>query len=194
MSIGILGGTFDPIHMGHLMIAEYIRDDFAFDKIIFVPAGNPPLKNYIITSKKDRLNMVKLAIEDNPYFLCCDLEMKNHGKSYTVDTVEKIKEKYPSEEIFFILGQDAAIDLNLWHRYEDFVRETNLIVVSRDMEQKDEIRGKYAHLNPKFVFVDTPSIEISSTKIRDRIKQGKSIKYMVDKKVYEYIIKKGLYI
>lgn len=193
MSIGILGGTFNPIHIGHLIMAEYVRDYFDFKKIVFIPAGDPPLKNQIQVPKEDRYQMVSIAIKDNCNFMISDIEMKNKGKSYTVDTLRKIKSQYPEEKFYFIIGQDAAINFEMWYEYEEIITKTDIVIVIRGKDLKSEIENKYSSLNPKFHFVETPFLEISSTNIRYRIMTSKSYRYMVKDEVYDYIEKKGLY-
>lgn len=193
MSIGILGGTFNPIHIGHLIMAEYVREYYNFEKILFIPAGDPPFKDDLEVSKEDRLEMVKLAIKDNSNFIISDIEVIREGKSYTIDTIEKFKKENPSDIFYFILGQDAAFDFYKWHRYSDLISMTDIVVVVRGENLKDEIIKKNEEYKEKFHFLNTPFLEISSTDIRNRIKNKKSFRYLVTNDVYDYIIKKGLY-
>lgn len=193
MSIGIYGGTFDPIHVGHLVIAEYIRDYFDFSQIVFVPSGNPPFKYNLLTDASDRLSMVKLAISENPYFKCSDFEIQSPFKSYTIKTVDYMKKLYHGEDMFFIVGQDAAFDIDKWYKYDKLVDMITFVVAQRGDDIKNDILRKNKAHTDRFIFIETPFIEISSSDIRDRIVHDKSVRYMLSEKVLDYIEKKGLY-
>jgi nicotinate-nucleotide adenylyltransferase len=196
--IGIMGGTFDPIHIGHLIIAEESRVNFDLDKIIFVPTGEPPHKNLKnVTSAKDRYEMTLLSIMHNPYFYISDIEIKREGLTYTIDTIKYFKKRYPKSEIFFIIGADSLINIDKWKNSEELLRESKFIVAKRVgieysllEERINEINDKYS----KIVFsVTTPYIDISSTDIRKRVKNGENIKYYLPLDVEAYIKKNRLY-
>jgi len=196
--IGIMGGTFDPIHIGHLIIAEESRVNFDLDKIIFVPTGEPPHKNLKnVTSAKDRYEMTLLSIMHNPYFYISDIEIKREGLTYTIDTIRYFKKRYPKSEIFFIIGADSLINIDKWKNSEELLRESKFIVAKRVgieysllEERINEINDKYS----KIVFsVTTPYIDISSTDIRKRVKNGENIKYYLPLDVEAYIKKNRLY-
>ena len=196
--IGIMGGTFDPVHIGHLIIAEESRVNFDLDKIIFVPTGEPPHKNLKnVTSAKDRYEMTLLSIRHNPYFYISDIEIKREGLTYTIDTIRYFKKRYPKSEIFFIIGADSLINIDKWKNSEELLRESKFIVAKRVgieysllEERINEINDKYS----KIVFsVTTPYIDISSTDIRKRVKNGENIKYYLPLDVEAYIKKNRLY-
>lgn len=192
MNIGIFGGTFNPIHNGHLLVAEYIREHLNLEKIIFIPSGDSPLKPNIKVKKENRFEMVERSIRSNEYFSISDIEMKREGKSYTINTIKEIKNKYPNDNFYFLIGQDAIIDLDKWYKFEELISIITFVIVTRD-EDKKKISNKFLPYNPKFIFVNSPNIEISSTEIRNRVKNGKSIRYMVSDNILEYIYNKGLY-
>ncbi|MBC8588828.1 nicotinate-nucleotide adenylyltransferase [Paratissierella segnis] len=197
MKIGLMGGTFNPIHMGHLIISEFIRVMFPLDKVIFIPSGLPPHKDNDIAEGSHRMAMVKLAINSNPYFDISQIELNRVGKSYTVDTIEEIKNIYPDNELYFIIGSDSLLDLTSWKDFESLVTKTNFLVYGRKENSEksiigriDELKNKY---NSSFYYIRGPLVEISSTLIRDRIKNQMSIKYLVPGKVEKYIYENHLY-
>jgi len=189
MKIGLLGGTFDPIHVGHLIIAEWIRESWGLKKIIFVPAALPPhKKNVKMTDKKDRLEMVKLSIRDNPKFEISDIEINEENVSFTVDTLKEFSKG--DDEIYFIIGGDSLKEFPTWKDPDEIIRLSNIVVARRP---NHEDNGKKIIYSDKVIFSDSPEISISSTQIRERVKEGKSIKYLVHPAVEEYILKKGFY-
>lgn len=196
--LGIFGGSFNPIHMGHLILAEHIREELKLDKIIFIPAGNPPHKNIgNLELAHHRYNMVELAIENNPFFSISDIELKREGISYTSDTLAGIKEQYPDEELFFILGSDSIIQFPSWHRIDKIFELAGIVVAKRPNVPQAELDNKVNEFTEKYnariIFSKAPYIEISSSEIRNRIKQGLSVRYMVPETVDEYIHNNNLY-
>jgi nicotinate-nucleotide adenylyltransferase len=187
--IAILGGSFNPIHIGHLILANTVCEEFNLDKIIFVPCYIQPLKsNKDFASAEDRLVMIKLAIQNNPKFELSDIEIKRKGKSYTVDTLKYFKQKY--DDLYFVIGADNIKDFHRWKEPYTILKLAKLIVTNRGgIEQKipKRLRGK------KIFVCKIPDIEISSTLIRNNIRSNKSIKYLVPEKVEKYIIKNKLY-
>ena len=184
-----MGGTFDPIHIGHLIIAEWILESLALKKIIFVPAALPPHKKDVKrTDKKDRLEMVKLSIRDNPKFELSDIEIKEDRVSFTVDTLREFSKG--DDEIYFIIGEDSLKELPTWKDPDEIVRLSTIVVARRPNQQNQSEKYVYSD---KVIFSDSPEISISSTQIRERVKGGKSIKYLVHPAVEEFILKKGLY-
>ncbi len=186
--IAILGGTFNPIHVGHLTIAEMVREEFGLDKVIFVPCDLPPHKNSkgVITAR-ERLQMIRLAIKDNPYFEASDFEIKRGGKSYSIDTVRFFKDQYPKgTKIFFIIGGDHLATLHTWKRIEEVIRIVSFVAVYRPgfQEKESKIRVKS---------IVIPGVHTSSSHIRERIRRGKSVKYLVPENVIRYIEKKNIY-
>ncbi|RMA92493.1 nicotinate (nicotinamide) nucleotide adenylyltransferase [Hydrogenothermus marinus] len=206
--IALYGGSFDPVHIGHLRIAEDIREYYDFEKIIFIPAYISPLKKKVRASAEDRLNMLRLSIKDNPYFEISEFEIKKGGKSYTIDTIKHFK-NILGYNPYFIVGTDAFLSFHLWKQPEDLLKITNFIVVGRG---KDNFFNLIDYLEENFPFVkvfrseklntsevgiyyfDCRRLDISSTEIRSRIKQKKSIKYLVLKEVEDYILNKKLYL
>ena len=187
--IAILGGSFNPIHVGHLILANTVCEEFNLDKIIFVPCYIQPLKsNKDFASADDRLAMIKLAIQNNPKFELSDIEIKRKGKSYTVDTLKYFKQKY--DDLYFVIGADNIKDFHRWKEPDTILKLAKLIVTNRGgIKQKIPQR-----LRGKIIFVcKIPDIEISSTLIRNNIRSNKSIKYLVPEKVEKYIIKNKLY-
>lgn len=197
MKIGLMGGTFNPIHMAHLIISEFIRISFPLDRVIFIPSGIPPHKNNDIAESNHRMDMVRLATDSNPFFDISGIELNRGGKSYTVDTLEEIKDIYPDDDLFFIIGSDSLLDLTSWRDFESLVVKTNFLVYGRPenseksiMDKIDELKEKY---DSKFFYIKGPLIEISSSLIRDRINEGVSIKYLVPEKIENYIYENHLY-
>ena len=185
--IGIFGGTFNPIHLGHLIIAEKVRESLNSKKIIFVPSRYPPHKRTPEIGASHRYRMVKLAISANPYFIVSEIELKRKSKSYTIDTVRALKRLYPKEENFhLVLGLDAYLEINTWKDIEKLAGLIKFVVVKRP-GYKDNSKLK----NVKFL--DLEPIGISSTEIRNRLKKGKSVRYLLPEKVRDYIYQHHLY-
>lgn len=198
MRIGFIGGTFNPIHHGHLILSEYVRDNCKLDKVIFIPTGLPAHKVELAAEDpKIRLEMTKLGIESNVFFNVSDIETYREGISYTIDTIMELKKTYPKDQLYFIIGADSLFQLPTWKDYEKLISSINIIVVNRPGEKNNLIRDKikeYADLfGGNIIEVKSPLIEISSADIRNRVKNGKSIKYLVPKKVEEYILQKSIY-
>ncbi len=194
---GIFGGSFNPIHYGHLMICEYIKEEMGLDKVIFIPTGNPPHKDLEV-SAKDRYEMVKTAISPNPDFDISDIETTRVKLSYTVDTIRELKEIYKEEKLYFIIGLDTLFQLKTWKKIEDLSSEIEFVVAKRpgylDEEKINrEIKYLKENFGTKIILVQTPLYEISSTDLRDRIKKGKSLRYLIPKKVLNYIEESEFY-
>ena len=198
MRLGIFGGTFDPIHLGHLLTAEAVLEGLFLDKVIFIPASIPPHKtDKFVTPPEKRMDMTRLGTAYNENFAVSDIELKRKGPSYSVDTVSELKNRYPDGEFFFIIGSDAINDIATWHEAKKLIASCNFAAVTRagkplNREYLREYFGELAHTN--ITEVKTPQIEISSTDIRRRIGEGKNISYMVTKEVAEYIKREGLYL
>lgn len=196
--IGLLGGTFNPIHIGHLIIAEQCKEQLNLDQIIFIPNGNPPHKNKNIIDKNDRFKMLSLAIEDNKYFDISDIELKKEEPSYTINTILELK-KDTNNELFFIMGDDSLFSIQKWYKFEKLIEECNFIVFPREKQFDIETYNKFI-LNElkttinKFNFISFPTINISSTLIREMIVKKISIKYLVPDKVINYIDSNKLYL
>ncbi len=193
--IGILGGSFDPIHVGHLMIAEAVWDEYKLDKILFVPCANPPHKNNVLTSAKHRFNMTLLATCSNPHFEVSAIEIERTGPSYTVDTIKEFKRIYGDDtELYFIIGADCIQELPTWHKIDELLKLCQFIATRRPSytTDLDIIAKEFSDYNIKVL--ETPELEISSTDIRQRIKKGYSIQYITTEQVQQYIRKEELYL
>ncbi len=197
--LGISGGTFDPIHYGHLIIAEEIREKLGLDRVLFIPSGNPPHKeNANVTNAVFRFEMVKHAVSSNPFFYASHIETDRKGHTYTIDTLKRLKEIYGDDtEFYFITGADVVRELTTWKDYEKVFKLCNFVAVLRPGYPASDFLKDVVLL--KFEFganiheVEAPLIGISSTIIRDRVTRGVSIRYLVPGTVENYIYKKGLY-
>jgi nicotinate-nucleotide adenylyltransferase len=194
MRIGIFGGTFNPPHYGHLIVAEFIREEVGLDKIIFIPCSIPPHKQnneYLsqIASPEHRFEMVKLAITGNKFFEVSDIEINRGGVSYTIDTVNYFVSNFPEEKFYLLIGADQFAEFHTWRKPDEIVQKVNLIVFNRPgfVIPQTEF-SRFA------TFITIPNIEISASTIRKRIRHGKSIKYLVPPAVEEYILANKLYI
>ena len=197
MNIGILGGTFDPIHIGHLILAEEARVQLRFNEIFFVPAGQPWLKaGRSITPAFHRVEMVRRAIAGNPYFKLCTLEVERSGLSYTVDTLMALREQLGAETFFFfILGRDTLADLPLWKEPNRLIQVCHLVVAPRISPgiNLDSLEASVPGIKNNIIQLDMPVIEISSSVIRQRLAQGLSIRYLVPHEVERYITERKVY-
>lgn len=197
LRIGILGGTFDPIHNAHLATVEFIRCKYNLDKIIFIPSGNPPHKFWNITDKSDRYNMVVLATLKNENFVVSDMEIKKDGKTYTVETLRELKKTYPTCELFFITGADAICDIEAWKDVAENFKLATFIAATRPgislLRAQDYIEKLEKKYDAKIINVYVPSLDISSTYIRDQLNQSRSVRYLIPDDVETYIKEKCLY-
>ena len=196
--IGILGGTFDPIHIGHLVTADFIMHKLELEKIIFVPAGQPPhKKSDKMASADDRYFMTVLATSDNPSFVVSAVEMERNGISYTIDTLRDLSNIYKNAELYFIVGTDAVADIPAWENAAGLLDYCRFVAATRPgfssaIEKVKEFFGQ--ENSGRILQIDTPELEISSTDIRERVAQGRSFKYIVPLSVEQYIKKYGLYL
>lgn len=196
-NIGILGGTLNPIHLGHLIIAQTAKDELKLDKIYFMPSGCPPHKDVdLIADKEHRSNMVKLAVEDNSYFEFSDFELKRSGTIYTADTLRMLNEQYPEDNFYFIMGTDSFFDIEDWKSPEEIFKLCTIAVAGRN-NVTDNIENTIEYYKNKYkgniVFINSPLINISSSYIRNSVKNNISIKYLVSNNVEQYIIENNLY-
>jgi len=196
VNIGVLGGTFDPIHIGHLIVAEEARIKVGFNEVLFVPAGQPWRKlDRNITLAAHRVEMVRRAIADNPHFKLCTLEVERPGPSYTVDTLTMLRKQLGSgASLFFILGRDTLAELPLWKEPKKLVQLCRLVVAPR-LGSKDlkHLETSIPGLLDKVIQLDMPVIGISSAEIRQRIAKGLSIRYLVAPEVEKYITEQKVY-
>jgi len=199
MNIGVLGGTFDPIHIGHLILAEEVRARLDLAEILFVPAGQPWLKvGSPISPAGHRLEMVRLAIADKAYFKLSTMEIERAGPSYTVDTIAELKAQLGAEdELFFILGWDNLAELPQWKEPSRLIRMCHLMAVPRPGYPRPDLKALEAvipGLSQRVMFMDKPEIDISASVIRSRVVQGLSIRHLVPESVNRYIKQHKLYI
>lgn len=197
MSIGIMGGTFNPIHMGHLIVSEYIREEMDLDLICFIPTGNPPHKvgTFILDGVK-RFELVKMAIKDNKRFVISDIEVNRRGYSYSIDTIRHIMNLYPKDKLYFIIGSDKLFELPTWKDVDELIKLVEFIVYDRGQYMEEELDNQINLLSQEGYIINRvkgPKIDISSSIIRERIKWDKSIKYLVPTEVEEVIYKELLY-
>jgi len=196
VNIGVLGGTFDPIHIGHLVVAEEARIRLGFREVLFVPAGQPWLKlDRNITPAVHRVEMVRRAIADNPHFKLCTLEIERPGPSYTVDTLTMLRKQLGSAaSLFFLIGRDTLAELPLWKEPKKLVQVCRLVVAPR-LGSKDlkHLETSIPGLLDKVIQLDMPVIGISSSGIRQRIAQGLSVRYLVPTEVEKYITEQKIY-
>jgi nicotinate-nucleotide adenylyltransferase len=186
MRVGILGGTFDPIHIGHLIAASSVYEALNLDSIVFVPAGDPWQKrDRELSSGEHRLEMVKLATSEDDRFQASDLEISRSGPTYAIDTVREWKRLNPTDELFWIVGSDALSGIPSWHEWEAFVNEVTVVSVNRI--------GQSASVDFDVVSVEMPEVRISATELRDRFTNNLDTKYLVPQKVSDYISDQGLY-
>lgn len=192
MKIGLLGGTFNPIHNGHLGNAEIIKENFNLDKVLFIPSKYPVHKNLEgNVSSEDRYNMVKLAINDNKYFEASRIEIDREGESYFIITIKQLLDIYKDSELYLIIGADAFNEINIWKESKEILKTVSFIIMRRPGHES--INRKLIKMAKDVKFANNPLIEISSSEIRKNIRNNKSIKYLIPGKVEEYIIKKELY-
>ncbi|RLL48018.1 nicotinate-nucleotide adenylyltransferase [Oceanobacillus piezotolerans] len=183
--IGILGGTFDPPHLGHLLIAEEVRVKLDLTEIWFIPTYTPPHKDNAKTDASHRINMLEIAIANNPYFKINTIEIEREGKSYTIDTITALGEDYPDYQFYFIIGADMVEYLPHWERIDELVQLIQFVGVKREGYK---LETKYPVIE-----VDIPSIDISSSMLRKRLRSNQPVKYIVLDEVYRYIREMGLY-
>lgn len=195
-----MGGTFDPIHYGHLVIAEAVRSKYNMDKVIFVPSGCPPHKNCSnVSSAMDRYTMTALATATNRYFDISTVEIDRSGKSYTYDSLIEFKKKYPKHDIYFITGADAIKDITTWYNYEKLLEMCYFIAATRPGYTLSNLKNKELQMLSKkqlenIEIIEVPGIEVSSTDIKRRVRENKSIKYLLPETVEDYITKYDLYL
>ncbi len=190
--LGIFGGTFNPPHLAHLLAAESVRDHLKLDRILFVPAAIPPhkMKENVVPAKH-RLEMVRLSIQGNPFFELSDIELRRKGPSYTIDTIRELKRSRPDDDLHLIMGIDLLTDFDTWKHPEEILKECRLIAMNRpgfDLAVVDK------RLLAQVELVNVPSVDISSTNIRRRVKSGRSIRYMVPAAVEDYIRTNSIYL
>jgi nicotinate-nucleotide adenylyltransferase len=200
MRAGVLGGTFDPIHIGHLVLAEQAREQLGLEEVLFVPAGDPWRKaGKRVTPAADRLAMVELAIEGNPAFRLSRIEVDRPGPSYSVETLAALRGERPEAELYFIVGEDALFDLPNWKDPAGIVSLAYIAVAARGPASRlgglsaSDLEGVVRGLGHRFVRIHMPAIGVSATDLRERARRGASIRYLVPDAVARYIAERNLY-
>ena len=208
MRIGILGGTFNPIHIGHIRGAISTYETFLLDKMIFLPTGIPPHKKDDVANAEYRYEMIRLTIEELEFCEVSRYEIDLNRVNYTIDSVRHFRKLYPDNELFFIVGTDAFYYLSTWKQYKELIELITFIVVRRPEYETSIILNKYKNVvhfkevekkekyraEPRRVYIYTPpAFDVSSSMIRNKIKRGECIKYLVPEKVEKFIFEKGLY-
>jgi len=212
MITGLYGGTFNPIHFGHLRSAEEICERFGMNEVVFIPTANPPHKDtHDAVDPVHRLKMVGLAITGNPRFSLSDLEYQRRGKSYSIDTVRELRRQRPNDTLAFILGMDAFLEIHTWHKFEEIFCECDFIVTTRPgapklscqqafpeavrelMKKKGSGREFVHPSGRRVVFTEVTDLAISATAIRAALREGRSVRYLLPIRVLQYIQEHGLY-
>ncbi len=190
-----MGGTFDPVHSGHLLIAEKARDAFDLERVVWLPAGDPPHKpDRAVTPQEHRYAMVLLATADNPWFEVSRAELERTGPSYSFVTLCEFQAAYPGAELYFVTGADTVLDLLTWFRHADVIRMCRFIAATRpgyDLERLAEVLP--AEYRERIDLLEVPGVNVSSTEIRETVRTGGTIRYLVPEPVREYLLKHGLY-
>ena len=212
MKLGLLGGTFNPIHLAHMRIAEEAREAAGLDQVLFIPAADPPHKPLAgDVGFALRYQMVQKAITDNPYFGISDIEARRVGKSYTVETLTQLGQERPEDHLYFIIGSDSYLELGLWHRYQELFSLTSLIVVERPdrlldnplLQLPETVRGSFRQEQADLLrhdsgtgirFVSGTRLDISSSRLRQLVATGQSVRYLVPPAIETFINQKGLYL
>lgn len=197
--IGIFGGTFNPIHYGHLMIAENACEQFQLEKVIFIPTGHSPHKPFMGENmNRHRCRMVELAIADNPLFEISYREIENRRINYTYETLRQLNEENPETEFYFILGADSLFDFLFWRHPELICQEAVILAAVRDTLNEKKVDEQISYLsrrlNGRIYRLNTPNFNVSSKSIRERIRRGQTIRYLIPDSVSDYIRKNHLYL
>ena len=196
--IGIMGGTFNPIHQGHLLLAEQAREYCELDEVLFIPSGNSYMKDSSeILDGEIRIFMTAAAIEDNPSFTLSTMEMEREGATYTCDTIQDLREKEPFAQYYFIMGADSLFSMESWKDPGEIFKNCILVAAARDSRDTFSLTEKATELQAKYqariIILPERKIDISSSEVRSRIREGKSVRYMIPDKVLDYISSNHLY-
>jgi nicotinate-nucleotide adenylyltransferase len=197
MRLGVFGGTFDPIHYGHLVVAEEMRQALALDRVLFLPAGEPPHKRgWTISPAADRVAMIRLAIADNPAFELCLHDVERDGPAFTADTLEELARERPGAALYFIMGEDSLVDLPTWRDPARIMRAAWLAVAARPGATADlaELERRLPGLRQRAILVPTPEIGIAGRDLRRRVAERRPIRYQTPPAVEAYIRERGLYL
>lgn len=195
--LGILGGTFDPIHIGHLRIAEAVYERIALEQIIFIPAFVPPHKvGQDYAPAEHRYAMTELAVKPYPHFTVSDMELRRSGVSYTIDTLRELRHKYPEKELYFIIGADSVAQLHTWNSIDKMLQLATFVAAGRpgyEGVMEEVVHHLGAAAAERIMLLHTPEYDISSTEIRTRLQEGASLAGLVPRAVEQYIVAHNLY-
>ena len=196
--IGIMGGTFNPIHFGHLFLAENAYEQLGLDLVLFIPSKNPPHKTKPEDiTEQQRIDMIQLAIQENPHFALSTIEMEREGMTYTADTMTILKEQNPDIEYYFIIGADSLFLMHKWYQPQVIFDNCTVAAANRDHADKVALTKQIQLLKKQFdaniILIDMPTVQVSSCNIRERVAARKSIRYYLPGSVLEYIESKHLY-
>ena len=199
---GIMGGTFDPPHFGHLLIAEAARDAMGLDSVILMPSGRSYFKDHQarkVSDKYDRLEMTRIAAMTNPFFTVSDMEVLREGRTYTAETLEILTRDHPDTDYFFIVGADTVVSMRTWYHPEEIFSRCTILAAIREDSVKpealtEEIRALERDFGARIRLLDVPNVGFSSTDIKNRLEEGRSVRYMLPEGVASYIRSKGLYV
>ena len=200
MRIGLMGGTFDPIHIGHLILGETAYEQLKLDKVVYMPAGNPPHKRHREgrASNEERFRMVSLAIEGNPHFEISDFEMTEDGYSFTYRTLETFRKLHPDRDYYFIIGADSLFDFDLWRNPQRIADACTLVVATRNHTPHEKLDEQIAHVRERYkasiVRLDSENIDCSSNMLRSYVAENRSIRYYVPESVRHYILEHHIYL
>lgn len=197
--IGIMGGTFNPIHVGHLMLAEWAREAALLDEVWFIPTGysyTKQDKEYILDGE-ERLRMVQLATQDQKAFICMDTEVRRDGYTYTYQTIDLLNKEHPGVDLYFIMGADCLFSIDSWIKPDRIFKGCTILAAARNGSSYDKMKEKCIELEQRFggriLLMEFLAMELSSSQIRERIKEGSSIRYLVPESVRSYIEKNHFY-
>ncbi len=199
MNVGVLGGTFDPVHNGHLILADVAEEQLNLSAMLFVPVGQPWLKTErTITPAQHRLQMLRLALDDRPQFRISEMEIERPGPTYTIDTIKELKDGLNADdELFFILGQDSLMQVPQWHEAQDLVQLCYLAAAPRPGVKKPDLKAlevEIPGIKQRVMLMKEPKVDITATDIRERVARGLSVRHLVPEPVNRYIKEQKLYI
>ena len=193
--VGVLGGTFDPLHLGHLRAAEVVRDELALESVLFVPARNPPHKpGDAVTDARARVTMLELALADEEGFELSSIEIERGGRSYTIETLDELQRNHPDADYWFITGSDAFMEIRTWKDWEGLLERYAFAVNERPgFGLEEAARAVPSSLHERVVFLQPKMLNVSSTEIRSSVRDGRSIRFLVPGAVDDYIRRNRLY-
>ena len=196
--LGIYGGSFDPVHLGHLLLAETCREECSLDRVLFLPCGQSPHKpNGAIASGNQRAEMLEFAVAGDPRFGVCRIELERSGPSFTVDTLRQLHTEQPETELFFLMGADSLADLPLWREPHAILELATIVAVNRGQRPPPDLTSLEARLGPivrdRVRLVTMPAIELSATEIRERVRSDRRLRFQVPRAVEEYIRQHKIY-